>query len=92
MSKYKNFVRDTYHYMEIIPMWKGLVYKSFLGRKIIVAPIPFNIIYGMIYDLLLWVRCGRLKQQEFLQEQLNLRKIRAAKQRNATIMDTHFTD
>jgi hypothetical protein len=74
-EKYKEFVRDRYANREVCPLWKGYVDKDFLKDEVIVAPIPFNIIFSVVWYLWLSLRCGLREQLNHLHKQIQLRKL-----------------
>jgi len=55
---YKQFVKDRYQRYEVIPQWKGFVLRDFARNETIVAPIPFNLLFGAVHYMFMKVRDG----------------------------------
>lgn len=55
---YKQFVQDKYQSGELCPWWKGYVYYNLMYDRHIVAPLGFNIIFQLIYNIWLSVKIG----------------------------------
>ncbi len=73
---YKEFVRDSYPEGQIVPWWKGYVYRDYSRRESRVAPLGFNVLFLMVLELWLQIRCARRDAIYFSQDQLKLRDIR----------------
>lgn len=73
LEKYKNFVCDRYQPGVLVPWWKGYVKDSYMRHEVVVAPIGFNVVFGLIYDLYHLIRTYRIQARRFNQKQYELR-------------------
>jgi hypothetical protein len=73
IDRYRSFVRDKYNEGEIVPWWKGHVVDDFCSRRVRVAPLGFNIVYGLLYELWYTLRCFRRSSRRFIRKQYELR-------------------
>jgi hypothetical protein len=78
-KQYREFVRDRYPQGSAIPLWKGYVADSYATREVIVAPIPFNLVFSLAIFIYHASRFGMMGQIRFLNEQLEMRENRNEK-------------
>lgn len=73
-QKYKSFVQDRYQRGEQIPLWKVYVTDDYASNTVIVAPLFFNVIYGLLWDFLFFLRSYRNAARRYNQKQESIRK------------------
>lgn len=73
MKWYKELVRDRYREGELVPWWKGFICKNYIKAELIVAPIPFNFLYGLLLEIYYILRMCRIDSLTFYRNQLRLK-------------------
>jgi len=71
--RYREIVRDKYQAGEVVPWWKGYVTESFSTRRVIVAPLGFNVLFYFAFSFWLFVSRVPVGFDRFRRDQAQMR-------------------
>ena len=76
LSLYRRIMADRYCVYEVCPWWKGFVSYDVLTSEYRVAPLGFNILFGLSYRLWRVVKTAGVDAERFIRTQTELREKR----------------